>query len=121
MTQLRNRTAARQVFPLPLATLLASLIIALPLFAPGSARATAPVAATDAPMTAAEVRKIDKDTMKITLKHEEIKNLDMPAMTMVFQVKDVSLLDKIKTGDKVKFAAEKSRGGYAVTHIEVSK
>ncbi|MBL8523452.1 MAG: copper-binding protein [Betaproteobacteria bacterium] len=72
-------------------------------------------------MTDAEVRKIDKDAGKITLKHGEIKNLEMPAMTMVFQVKDAALLDKVKAGDKVKFAAEKSRSGYAVTTIEVSK
>ncbi len=71
--------------------------------------------------TDAEVRKVDKDTKKITLKHGEIKNLDMPAMTMVFQVKDIALLDKVKAGDKVKFKAEKVPSGYAVTAIEVAK
>ena len=56
-----------------------------------------------------------------TLKHGEIKNLDMPAMTMVFQVKDVALLDKVKVGDKVKFKAEKAVAGYAVSEIEMAK
>jgi len=78
-------------------------------------------AAPAAGMTDAEVRKIDKDAKKITLKHGEIKSLDMPAMTMVFQVKDASLLDKVKAGDKVSFNAEKIPGGYAVTAIEVAK
>ena len=74
-----------------------------------------------ASMSDGEVRKIDKDAKKITLKHGEIKNLDMPAMTMVFQVKDVALLDKVKVGDKVKFKAEKAVAGYAVSEIEMAK
>ena len=65
-----------------------------------------------------EIRRIDKDAKKITIKHGEIKNLDMPPMTMVFQVKDAALLDKAKAGDKVKFGAEKVGGQYVVTRIE---
>lgn len=74
-----------------------------------------------ASMSDGEVRKIDKDTKKITLKHGELKNLDMPAMTMVFQMKDPALLDKVKVGDKVKFRAEKAGSGLAVTEIEMAK
>ncbi len=77
--------------------------------------------ADTASMSEGEVRKVDKDAKKITLKHGEIKNLEMPAMTMVFQVKDVALLEKVKAGDKVKFKAEKAASGYAVTEIEVAK
>jgi Cu(I)/Ag(I) efflux system protein CusF len=55
------------------------------------------------------------------MKHGEIKNLDMPPMTMVFQVRDAAVLDKVKQGDKVKFAAEKLNGAYVVTSIEPSK
>ena len=69
----------------------------------------------------AEVRKVDKDAGKITLKHGEIKNLDMPPMTMVFQVKDKAVLDTLKQGDKVKFSAEKVNGAYTVTRIEPAK
>lgn len=72
-------------------------------------------------MTEAEVRKVDKSAGKITLKHGEIKNLDMPPMTMVFGVKDKALLDKVKAGDKVKFSAEKDGGQYVVTAVEVAK
>lgn len=65
-----------------------------------------------------EIRKVDKDAKKITIKHGPLVNLDMPAMTMVFQVKDPALLNKVKTGDKVKFRAEKEGGAYLVTRIE---
>jgi Cu/Ag efflux protein CusF len=69
-------------------------------------------------MAEGEVRKVDKDAKKITIKHGEIKNLDMPPMTMVFQVEDAALLDRFKSGDKVKFAAEKVGGAYTVTAID---
>ena len=75
----------------------------------------------EAEMTEGEVRKIDKDTKKITLKHGEIKNLGMPGMTMVFQVKDPAMLDTVKTGDKVRFNVEKTEGAMVVTHIETAK
>ncbi|MBX9906113.1 MAG: copper-binding protein [Burkholderiales bacterium] len=74
-----------------------------------------------ASMTEGEVRKIDKETKKITLKHGNIKNLDMPGMTMVFQVKDIALLDKVKAGDKVMFTAEKANGAIVITAIEAAK
>lgn len=69
-------------------------------------------------MTDGEVRKIDKDTQKITLKHGEIKNLGMPGMTMVFKVKDASAFDAVQVGSKVRFAADKVDGALAVTAIE---
>ena len=72
-------------------------------------------------MTDGEIRKVDKDTKKITIKHGEIKNLDMPGMTMLFQVKDPAMLDMVKPGDKVKFRAEKAGGGIVVTEIQVTK
>ena len=75
------------------------------------------LAASSAEMTQGEVRKVDKAAKKITLQHGEIKSLDMPAMTMVFQVKDAALLDGLKPGDKIRFAAEKSATGYVVTQI----
>lgn len=74
-----------------------------------------------ADMTQGEVRKVDKETKKITLKHGPISNLDMPAMTMVFQVADPAMLENFKAGDKVKFSADKTGSGYAVTKIEPEK
>lgn len=79
------------------------------------------VAASAADMADAEVRKIDAAQAKVTLKHGEIKNLDMPPMTMVFKVKDAALLKDLKVGDKIKFAAEKIEGQYTVTKVEPAK
>ena len=78
--------------------------------------ATAPAGAT--PMADGEVRKIDKEQNKITLKHGEIKNLDMPPMTMVFRVKEAALLDQVKEGDKIRFTADRVGGQFTVTSIE---
>lgn len=72
-------------------------------------------------MADGEIRKIDMETKKITIKHGEIKNLDMPGMTMVFQVKDPALLDKLKVGDKISFKAEKSGGAFVVTGIQPAR
>lgn len=80
---------------------------------------TASVASMD--MTDGEVKKIDKTANKITLKHGDIKNLDMPGMTMVFKVKDPTALDTLKVGDKVKFRAEKAEGAIFVTNIYIAK
>ena len=68
-----------------------------------------------------EVRKVDKDAKKLTIRHGPIANLEMPAMTMVFQVKDPAILDQVKAGDKVRFMVEKSGGAYIVTHLESTK
>lgn len=79
--------------------------------------------ATDgaATMTDGEVRKVDMDAKKITLKHGEIKNLSMPGMTMVFQVKEPAMLEMVKPGDKVRFTAEKVNGAITITAIEAAK
>ena len=77
--------------------------------------------AAGADMTEGEVRKIDKEAGKLTLRHAEIKNLDMPAMTMVFAVKDKTMLDKLQAGDKVRFKATNDGGRFTVTEIEASK
>ncbi len=71
-------------------------------------------------MIGGEIRKIDKEAKKITIRHGEIKKLEMPPMTMVFQVKDEAFLNNIKTGDKVNFIAEKIGGAFVVTNIQVS-
>ena len=65
-----------------------------------------------------EVRKVDRDNLKITIKHGEIKSFDMPPMTMVFTVKDPALLDAAKPGDKVRFGVAREDGKFVVTTIE---
>lgn len=73
------------------------------------------------PTSDGEVRKVDKELGKITLKHGPIANLDMPGMTMVFKVADPKMLDNLKPGDKVKFAASNREGAITVTAIEMAK
>ena len=68
-----------------------------------------------------EVMKIDKAQTKLTLKHGELKGLDMPPMTMVFNVRDKAALETIKPGDKVKFKAVNEAGKYTVTEIQVAR
>jgi len=65
-----------------------------------------------------EVRKIDKSTGKITLRHGPIPSLDMPEMTMVFRVRDPAMLDHVEAGDKIRFTADKIGGQYTVVSIE---
>ncbi|GER21245.1 MULTISPECIES: copper-binding protein [Variovorax] len=72
-------------------------------------------------LTEGEVRKVDKDNKKLTIKHGPLKNLDMPGMTMVFGVKDDAMLDKVETGAKVRFLAEKVDGKIVVTKIESAR
>lgn len=74
-------------------------------------------AAQSVVMSDGVVRKIDTATGKITLKHGALVNLDMPPMTMVFQVQPPELLKTIKVGDKVKFHAESIKGALTVTAI----
>lgn len=83
--------------------------------------ATVALAQAVLPMTEAEVRKVDVDAKKITLKHGEIKNLGMPPMSMVFQMNDPSQLGKLKVGDKVRFTADNVNGAYTVITIETVK
>lgn len=69
-----------------------------------------------------EVRKVDKDARKLTIRHGPLPQLDMPTpMTMVYQVKDPVLLDQVKPGDKIRFVAEKIGGQFTVLRIELAK
>lgn len=71
-----------------------------------------------AEMVDGEIKKIDTETGKITIRHGELKNLNMPAMTMAFRVKDPATLSQVKVGNKVKFMAEKINGAFTVVHLE---
>lgn len=68
-----------------------------------------------------EIRKIDKETGKLTIKHGPIKHLDMPPMSMVFSARDKTLLDKVKVGDKIRFMAIEENGKMVVTDIQAVK
>lgn len=98
-----------------------SASVAVPAWAAGDpgAPGTVIAQASTADMTDAEVRKVNKEGGTLTLKHGDIKNLDMPGMTMVFAVKDKAMLDKVKAGDKIKFKAINDAGKFTVTEMQV--
>ena len=105
--------------------MITSIVLASTVAAPAVAQQKAddhsahhpPAAAMAADATEGEIRKIDREARKVTLKHGEIKSLGMPPMTMVFMVKDGVTLDKLKAGDKVRFVVEQATTGFVVTDI----
>ena len=140
----RSATAPTKLVPLPKAAA-ARFTVALPTLAPGvytvtyrvmgddshvmsgsfgfsitAAPATIPIAATSN-LTDGEVRRIDKDAGTITLRHGAILNLGMPGMTMVFALKDRSMLTTLAVGNKVKFHAERANGKLVITELTLEK
>lgn len=77
-----------------------------------------PATGQAAELSDGEITRWDPRTLRLTLRHGEIKNLDMPPMTMVFRVADAAQLGDLKPGDKVRFRAEQADGAYHVRHIE---
>jgi Cu(I)/Ag(I) efflux system protein CusF len=103
-------------------TLLLSIVLAGPALAqqkPDEHASHHVAAAASADMADGEVRKVDQEAGKVTLKHGEIKSLDMPAMTMVFVVKDKAMLDGVRAGDKVRFKAANDAGKFIVAEMQV--
>lgn len=74
-----------------------------------------------AAMSEGEVRKVDKNTGKLTIQHGPLQNLGMPGMTMAFSVKDAAMLAQVKAGDKIRFVAEKVGTALTVTQLETVK
>ena len=110
-------------------TSIAGLLVAAALIGPALAQpkdeghsahhAPAASSAAAADAVEGEVRRIDKAASKITLRHGEIRNLDMPPMTMVFAVRDKAVLERLQPGDKVRFKAVNDAGQFTVTELEV--
>ena len=67
------------------------------------------------------VTKVDEAQGKLTINHGAIKNLDMDAMTMVFRAGDPAMLKGLKTGDKIKFDADRVNGQITVTKLQKTK
>ena len=76
------------------------------------------MAAADATLAEGTVKKIDKSAGKLTIAHGPLVTLGMPAMTMVFRAADAAMLDQVKVGDKIRFAAESVGGALTVTALE---
>lgn len=91
-----------------------------PAVSPSAAPSAAPAAAAPGtlPWAEAEVRRVDAGAGAVTLRHGDIRNLDMPPMTMVFKARNPAILNGIKAGDKVRFTADQINGTYTVLSIE---
>jgi Cu/Ag efflux protein CusF len=75
-------------------------------------------AVTDASWADGEVKRIDTAAGKLQIKHGPIASLNMPPMTMLYKVKDASMLSGLAVGQLIRFKAEKIDGQYVVTAIE---
>lgn len=95
-----------------------ALAAALPLGSQAQSPAPAAPAASAAPLAEGEVRRIDKEGGKVTIKHGVIQSLDMPPMTMVFTAQDKALLAPLQVGDKIRFSVVNEGGKYLVTQIQ---
>lgn len=85
-----------------------------------SAAASSEATDTDSQeLSEGEVTRWDERTQKVTLRHGELKNLNMPPMTMVFRLQDASQASQIKVGDKVRFRAEQVNGAFVATQLQV--
>ncbi len=64
------------------------------------------------------VKKVNAKSGKVTIIHEELKALEMPAMTMVFRVTDDAILEQMEPGDNIEFVAERLKGKLTVTNLK---
>ncbi len=108
------RTLTGAACGLLLVALMADVAVCAETSAPGPAQEAAA-------MTSGEVRKIDVESGRLTIRHAPILNLDMAAMTMAFRVKEGINLSAWKAGDKIRFIAERVNGSLMVTYIELAE
>jgi Cu/Ag efflux protein CusF len=87
---------------------------------PAAQPASPPAAATDSagrPWVEAEVRRVDAERQRVSLRHGPIPNLGMAPMTMVFQLRDPALLPRLRAGERIRFSADRVDGEYTVIEI----
>ncbi|MCG3185993.1 MAG: hypothetical protein IOMNBAOH_00539 [Rhodocyclaceae bacterium] len=101
-----------------IATLLAGLAMPMTAHAQAAEGRNGSDMSSSAAMVDGEVRRIDGVAGKITIRHGDIRHLDMPAMTMVFTVSDKALLARVKAGDKIRFMVVREGGRMVVTDIQ---
>lgn len=100
------------------AVLAASFLLSLANTAPAFA---ASPATADAAVSEGEIKKIDTEYSKLTIKHGALKNLGMPAMTMVFVIDDKARLAELKVGDKITFTANNNGGELTASNVQIAK
>jgi Cu(I)/Ag(I) efflux system membrane protein CusA/SilA len=109
------------VVPILAASAIAQAQMSADMKMPMPAKAPASAAPGSMVMTDGVVQGVDAGKGVITLKHGDITNMQMPAMTMAFGVADKKMLSNVKTGDKVKFHVEMLKNAPTLTHIEPLK
>lgn len=95
------------------------LAISLPALARPELPSEAKTTAQPAPLTDGLVRKVDKAAGEIVIQHGRLDSIGMPAMTMSFGVADKAWLNRLKAGDKIRFAAEMKGGHPVVSRYEM--
>jgi len=68
--------------------------------------------------TKGTVKKVNAKSGKVTIIHEELVNLGMPAMTMVFRVAETDMLAKMNAGDEIQFIADRVKGKLTVIQMK---
>jgi Cu/Ag efflux protein CusF len=74
--------------------------------------------AKESSMSEGVVRKVGKAASKVTIAHGPLTNLKMPAMTMVFRVKDGVWLDRMQADSKIRFQADSINGVFTIVRFE---
>ena len=72
------------------------------------------------PRVEAEVRRVNTRANTLSVRHGDIPNLDMPPMTMTFQVNDPALLDGLEVGDSILVTVDRIDGAYTVMSVEAA-
>ena len=97
------------------------LSLSLPAFAQHDHGAPKASAVQAAPLSDGLIKKIDKAAGEVVIQHGQLDSIGMPPMTMAFGVADKNWLNKLKTGDKIRFAAEMKGGSPIVSRYEMAK
>ena len=71
-----------------------------------------------APLSEGTVRRVNAEAGSVTIAHGPLANLDMPPMTMSFQLRGNASLDGLAPGDRIRFAADQDGDAFIVTEIE---
>lgn len=85
---------------------------------PSATKVVATAETPAGPLAAGVVKKLDAKQMKVTIKHGELKNLEMPAMTMVFAIKDDAMMKRLKEGSNINFKADRVNGQLTVVELK---
>ena len=70
-------------------------------------------------MSMGTITRVDTQWNRLTIDHGPLENLDMEAMTMVFEVVDPAMLEGLSEGQEVAFTADRVKGKLTVTEITV--